>query len=1484
LGETRTDGGGHREAAKLCWEMLHMWWLRMRREEKEKDGHSHGGTSPRDSHLLTNGTPPSSPPVAHVAYKKKHKSSSVPLLSHGYSPELVELLVLRASLTGDASLMAAIVSLYPPGKIAASLIHPLNFLLSLEASADTSPLAFTVGSGHHGHGSGHSHAGLVHNNSQGRLSSSTSMSLHPGQFSPSPMIRALDSPNLPRSVSADEYGTTAAAASAGVHGPTPLRGSSLTRLHNPLVSPMTRSLSPAASAASRSLVGPTVQSTVASPPLLSRTNSLTVPGTPSMTPTLTTSTSATSGFGISRRPSPPPNQLPAAVPVPASPTTPPLVTRSSTFPFFSLFARFTSASSSSSSTSTSTSTTTSTITTLATSSSSNVPSIILTSAPLVPQPIALPMALPVSSSSSTSSSGNTSRRSSGADDHAPVVTRVSSLLVPPTPHTPHSPSGAIDVLPATKLSLLTTGSTGSFTTSAPSTPSPDAPVHQTMIALLSTSSSGNNTPLPSSSNAHVRVIATGNGRSNSISGTSPALTSYMAAAGITPPAPLDLTSPVALIHNPSVSSSTSISSSNSTSISQSPASLSLLPSMLPSTSSTSSTSSNGSVSSGGIVTFAANTIDSKDGGTASGRFRSASGNAHLTIAGGSSGIGSSGSATPLSTTSSQFVFPPSSSSSNVPSPISTTHHSPAPSMISSGILAAHKWFPWPILLPPLVVDVHHFDLTREQTSLLVNALAVPLPRGVGGVVSTFVGPSCTLPVSALRGQRCRSLEYRRPMEDDLRYMAALLSATNGGGLFELSLTEADLSQVTVTPAPNSRGHYLLTSLTPLFGGLTTLRLAACKLKDAHLQILFQSLSSSSPLLHLDLSHNPFGDKGGVWLSVFHSLSSISLVHTNISITTLQALSTHCRDLVRIDARGCSKVDGKKAATNVIWHRTVEMLTGKVESHTYGRQKRGSNWQEEDAGSGTLVGVDGDDTERSSQHGHTSHAHHHSHHHHHHHHHRTRSTISKRHSDSLPQMVTAPLATAGAAIYGALSTIGMGAVATVTGGGITASSSSSNDIHHSDNGSGSASVMTLTTSGNTIGGGRGDELVVMIVGPPRAGKSTVFKQFRQASGESLADQTDTWRQAVQAHLVRLVRTLCDHAEITATLEGASVGSSIRAENKDSLRVVQELSDECGFNAFGGSSRPDSPNGVPMGMGMGIGHGLNDGDGSEQDMVLVGSNRLAALSEGMSVHLQNLWEDPAIQAAFTNRHLFQLDDMAHHFLTRIGTVAAADYVPTKEDVIRCRSSSSQHSGHEHGVGHVDEKRLVSAGLNIRLINLPAMASLRERAGSSSMNVSSMPPPTPGSPPTATGSLTHVESKESSMAAASHDAVAEDTAAAAASVTRVQASSSYHSSSSGHINSSMTSPHSGSPAMVWLKRWPTLSCMLYVADISKYDEFKRGTDVNTLRVALSHFDAIINQKELKSLPVGWLLFFLFSKRPFNFDDYIGCCMTDGNRWWCC
>ncbi|KAI8973844.1 guanine nucleotide binding protein, alpha subunit [Pilobolus umbonatus] len=56
------------------------------------------------------------------------------------------------------------------------------------------------------------------------------------------------------------------------------------------------------------------------------------------------------------------------------------------------------------------------------------------------------------------------------------------------------------------------------------------------------------------------------------------------------------------------------------------------------------------------------------------------------------------------------------------------------------------------------------------------------------------------------------------------------------------------------------------------------------------------------------------------------------------------------------------------------------------------------------------------------------------------------------------------------------------------------------------------------------------------------------------------------------------------------------------------------------------------------------------------------------------LKYLWNDPAIQKAFDNGNMFALHDNISYFFDKIDTLWSPQYIPTDQDIIRCRAKTT------------------------------------------------------------------------------------------------------------------------------------------------------------------------------------------------------------------
>ena len=60
--------------------------------------------------------------------------------------------------------------------------------------------------------------------------------------------------------------------------------------------------------------------------------------------------------------------------------------------------------------------------------------------------------------------------------------------------------------------------------------------------------------------------------------------------------------------------------------------------------------------------------------------------------------------------------------------------------------------------------------------------------------------------------------------------------------------------------------------------------------------------------------------------------------------------------------------------------------------------------------------------------------------------------------------------------------------------------------------------------------------------------------------------------------------------------------------------------------------------------------------------------------MADDVQKLWADKGVQATYKRRAEFQLNDSASYYFDAIERIAAEDYIPTEQDVLRSRAKTT------------------------------------------------------------------------------------------------------------------------------------------------------------------------------------------------------------------
>lgn len=144
-----------------------------------------------------------------------------------------------------------------------------------------------------------------------------------------------------------------------------------------------------------------------------------------------------------------------------------------------------------------------------------------------------------------------------------------------------------------------------------------------------------------------------------------------------------------------------------------------------------------------------------------------------------------------------------------------------------------------------------------------------------------------------------------------------------------------------------------------------------------------------------------------------------------------------------------------------------------------------------------------------------------------------------------------------------------------------------------------------------------EIKLLLLGAGESGKSTIAKQMKiiHLSGYSESERAG-FRDVVFSNIVSGMKTLCVSSE------------------------------KLGFDI-------QNPENVPR-----------------RAALADAPNTVAAFPPAMANDIKMLWGDGGIQLTFKSRHLFQLSDSADYYFNNIDRIARPDYIPTEQDILRCR----------------------------------------------------------------------------------------------------------------------------------------------------------------------------------------------------------------------
>jgi len=152
----------------------------------------------------------------------------------------------------------------------------------------------------------------------------------------------------------------------------------------------------------------------------------------------------------------------------------------------------------------------------------------------------------------------------------------------------------------------------------------------------------------------------------------------------------------------------------------------------------------------------------------------------------------------------------------------------------------------------------------------------------------------------------------------------------------------------------------------------------------------------------------------------------------------------------------------------------------------------------------------------------------------------------------------------------------------------------------------------------------DVLKLLLLGTGDSGKSTLFKQIIQLYGKGFNDEARApYANICYTNTILAMKTLLTNA---AKLD-ASLSTRILPENETAAKYMLE------------EVKVEQP-----------------------------------IDKEIARHVKALWADPGIQNTFKNRSKFQLDDSCAYFFGRVDAMAEDDYLPTYQDVLRCRARTT------------------------------------------------------------------------------------------------------------------------------------------------------------------------------------------------------------------
>jgi len=92
----------------------------------------------------------------------------------------------------------------------------------------------------------------------------------------------------------------------------------------------------------------------------------------------------------------------------------------------------------------------------------------------------------------------------------------------------------------------------------------------------------------------------------------------------------------------------------------------------------------------------------------------------------------------------------------------------------------------------------------------------------------------------------------------------------------------------------------------------------------------------------------------------------------------------------------------------------------------------------------------------------------------------------------------------------------------------------------------------------------------------------------------------------------------------------------------------------------------------------------------------------LTEETTRHIKHLWADPGVQSTYAQRANFQLVDSAAYFFDHIDRISEENYMPNKDDILRCRIRTTG----------ITETTFIIDGVGFRMIDVGGQRNERKK----------------------------------------------------------------------------------------------------------------------------------------------------------------------------